>query len=232
MCPECPEGFRTERPWTEDVDCSQISCKCIPTGQSSPKKPCPMIHCPGGRFGACRNVDGCDFCECLPICPPIPPVCPKECKKGKRRGCPFCHCTVKPPVCPLAMCAMYCEHGFERDDKGCNICKCRKCPLGMCRMYCKNGFQKNEFGCEICECKPDPKPLCPPVMCKMHCKHGFLSDKDGCPVCKCRQCPPQMCRQYCRFGFQRGKDGCPLCKCRRMPTEIRPMKVGMPGTQG
>jgi hypothetical protein len=28
-------------------------------------------------------------------------------------------------VCPENMCAMYCEHGFEVDVNGCDICKCK-----------------------------------------------------------------------------------------------------------
>lgn len=60
--------------------------------------------------------------------------------------------------CPLAMCRMFCEHGFAQDENGCDKCECAPspCPLAMCMMFCENGFVKDDNGCDKCECADAP----------------------------------------------------------------------------
>lgn len=199
-CPVCPEGFHTEKPVaTHGCD---VSCKCLP---DVPRKPCPMINCPRGRFGKCRNVDGCDICDCLPPCPPLRP-CPRTCSLKFKNSCPYCHCDrpVFKPRCNLAMCLMFCENGFEKDENDCVLCKCKPqtCKPVRCRMYCKHGFKKNANGCEICRCN---RPACPRMMCRMYCKHGYQRNANGCRICKCNPA---------------------------IPMEIRAVKIGAPGSSG
>ena len=230
ICPECPKGFQTEKPLKAGDDCNKFSCKCVPEEKSvMPKKPCPQIHCPMGKFGACKMVDGCRFCKCLPLCPPVPEVCPPGCEKKHKFHCPFCHCPIRPPICRPMICLMFCEYGHEVDVHGCKVCRCKqKCQNQMCKMKCKNGFQEDDQGCPICKCKPDK---CPPVMCAMFCKNGFKTDKNGCNLCKCNpECPKVMCRKYCKFGFMKDANGCEVCKCIRVSIEWKPKKVGAPGS--
>ena len=59
-----------------------------------------------------------------------------------------CQCAEK-PVCDDFMCAMFCEHGFQRDENGCEICQCNKCPQMQCMMLCNQGFKKGPDGCEV-----------------------------------------------------------------------------------
>jgi hypothetical protein len=59
------------------------------------------------------------------------------------------------PECPEVMCMLYCEHGFVKDENGCDTCSCVECDPVLCRMYCEYGWSKDENGCDICECS-DP----------------------------------------------------------------------------
>nr|AOY33895.1 antistasin/WAP-like serine protease inhibitor [Stichopus monotuberculatus]AOY33896.1 antistasin/WAP-like serine protease inhibitor [Stichopus monotuberculatus] len=88
------------------------------------------------------------------------------------------------------MCAMFCEHGFEQDDNGCDTCFCKPapCPPVMCNMYCPYGFQKNDQGCDICFCNEKPD-VCADFMCMMHCPNGFQRDENGCEICQCTEVP-------------------------------------------
>ena len=97
------------------------------------------------------------------------------------------------PTCSPMMCLMYCEHGFEQDENGCDVCKCKAAPTCspvMCAMYCEHGFEQDQNGCDICQCKP--KPTCSPFMCMMYCEHGFKKDENGCDICFCQD----LCEVY------------------------------------
>jgi hypothetical protein len=87
--------------------------------------------------------------------------------------------------CSPVMCELYCEHGFQTDENGCQICKCKPAPClpVMCGLYCEFGYQKDENGCDLCKCKPAP---CLPVMCELYCENGFQTDENGCEICKCK----------------------------------------------
>lgn len=58
--------------------------------------------------------------------------------------------------CPDVTCQLFCEHGFEQDATGCDVCACAtapaECPLVTCLMTCDHGFARDENGCHICEC--------------------------------------------------------------------------------
>jgi len=62
-------------------------------------------------------------------------------------------------ACAPVSCYMFCENGFAKDDKGCDMCQCAEeeketeCPPVMCMMYCDTGFEQDENGCDICRCK-------------------------------------------------------------------------------
>lgn len=203
MCPECPEGMRQEKPYNEKDGCGKFSCKCIPDDsiQLKPKRPCPLISCPRGKFGKCQMIDGCKFCRCLPVCPPLPKQCPPGCTKMMKSGCPYCYCPIKPPVCRPVMCFMFCPYGFETDVNGCNMCRCRT-----------------------------PSP-CPLIECKINCTFGYEKDERGCRLCKCKPCRPVRCKMYCRFGYKKDKRGCETCRCNRGTIEMKPYKVGAPGSK-
>ena len=64
-----------------------------------------------------------------------------------------CEMECKPSKCPPYMCAMYCEHGFKKDENGCDKCECEECSQLMCMMHCEHGFEQDEHGCDICKCK-------------------------------------------------------------------------------
>ena len=59
-----------------------------------------------------------------------------------------CECETK-PACDDIMCTMFCEHGFQHDENGCEICQCNNCPQMQCMMFCEHGFKKDSDGCEV-----------------------------------------------------------------------------------
>ncbi|ELT97021.1 hypothetical protein CAPTEDRAFT_69907, partial [Capitella teleta] len=65
--------------------------------------------------------------------------------------------------CDPVSCYMHCEHGFEVDERGCDVCQCKeappKCSPFQCLMYCENGFERDANGCEICKCKTQCNPI-------------------------------------------------------------------------
>ena len=128
MCPECPPDMKPEEP-APGSKCT-VGCKCVPVGPVAPLIPvmCPQFHCPG-RVGKCFKIAGCDFCNCLPPCPPISKLidCPQPCSADVVvKGCTICLCG--PPrflLCPLRLCKLKCSYGFEQDNQGCSTCKCK-----------------------------------------------------------------------------------------------------------
>ena len=58
----------------------------------------------------------------------------------------LCECQ---PECADNMCEMYCEHGFQQDENGCDMCQCNECSLKQCRMLCAHGFKKGPDGCQV-----------------------------------------------------------------------------------
>jgi len=116
------------------------------------------------------------------------------------------------------------------------------CPP-VCRKLCRHGFQTDENGCAICRCRTitqelsdllSPSIRCGPV-CRMYCPYGFRTGITGCPVCACRSAPKRrieeqipmvdfngrkcgpICRKHCKYGFIIGFTGCPVCACRSAP---------------
>ena len=89
-----------------------------------------------------------------------------------------------------------------------------------CRMFCEHGFEKDEQGCDMCRCRTEDtpavrRPVCPEVMCMMFCEHGFEKDEHGCDMCRCLPvCPEMMCTMYCASGFEKNEQGCNICKCK------------------
>jgi hypothetical protein len=126
--------------------------------------------------------------------------------------------------------------------------KCVKCPEVMCMLYCENGFETDENGCEICKCKQDPcwgAWLDQNGNCRTpadgvypaHCCEGqFCGGIAGipCPVgqkCvldgnypdaggKCVKCPEVMCMLYCENGFETDENGCDICKCKEPERKV------------
>ena len=58
----------------------------------------------------------------------------------------LCECQ---SACPEAICDMYCEHGFQQDGNGCDICQCNICPQKKCQLLCAHGFKKGSDGCQV-----------------------------------------------------------------------------------
>ncbi|XP_063405003.1 kielin/chordin-like protein isoform X4 [Mytilus trossulus] len=153
------------------------ACICIKMGRQNPEWTCRIVDCPPITCLSQKNIPG----QCCPVCDDKPPV---ECG----------------PICE-----MFCENGFQTDEKGCPICACKtttttpaptkvsqSCtyngeiyPMGhhiwrsdcmMCTCYLING-QKPDWSCMINDCQ---KPNCSnPVKISGQC----------CPVCPATSTP-------------------------------------------
>ncbi|XP_033098303.1 antistasin-like [Anneissia japonica] len=97
---------------------------------------------------------------------------------------------------------IYCEHGHEQDENGCDLCICKvpkegSCPPapqgdigGICSEMCLNDY--NCTGSMKCcsngcghACMEPVMPQCSKVMCRMRCLKGFKKDENGCTICEC-----------------------------------------------
>ncbi|XP_071134308.1 kielin/chordin-like protein isoform X21 [Mytilus edulis] len=133
-------------------------CICIKIGEQNPEWTCRIVDCPQITCLSQKYIPG----QCCPVCDDKPP---DECG----------------PICE-----MFCENGFQTDERGCPICKCKNKPPDecgpICKMFCENGFQTDERGCPICKCKnttPPPttvRPTLPPNTGPSfkHCPSGTL----------------------------------------------------------
>ncbi|XP_052097514.1 uncharacterized protein ZC84.1-like [Mytilus californianus] len=115
-----------------DTDCRSRNQKCC-------RKPCGNFACTdplkGDRPGCpvCLNNQGSTEC---PVCVRYQQLCnaDTECKPGQM-CCfnPSCGTSCKGKVCPEILCPLIkCSLGFQKDENGCEICKCRQDP---CPMY-------------------------------------------------------------------------------------------------
>ncbi|CAC5397521.1 unnamed protein product [Mytilus coruscus] len=111
-----------------DSDCKSRNQKCC-------RKPCGNFACTdpikGDRPGCpvCSNNQGSTEC---PVCVRYQQLCnaDTECKPGEK-CCfnPSCGTSCKGKVCPIITCPLIkCSLGFQRDENGCEICKCRRDP--------------------------------------------------------------------------------------------------------
>lgn len=100
---------------------------------------------------------------------------------------------------------------------------CAECSPLACLLWCENGFKKDDKGCDICECN-DPEPRecftdgdCPEgqFCALMDCADGFECYGGG--VCMQQDCQPVMCDLYCEFGFAKDERGCETCDCNPNP---------------
>lgn len=72
--------------------------------------------------------------------------------KINEKGCRTCECASKSSKveCSQTMCRMFCDHGFRRDENGCEICKCNEspqsCPELNCGNACLTGYRKDYSG--------------------------------------------------------------------------------------
>ncbi|XP_038060820.1 cysteine-rich motor neuron 1 protein-like isoform X2 [Patiria miniata] len=164
---------------------------------------CPVGALPGGMsVGVCVDVcDSDDDCDSDMKC----------CSNGCGHQC--LKAVDIPVICPDVMCMIFCTHGFQKDENGCNVCTCKTepvtCPPILCQRFCEEGAFIDENGCDTCQCKGDPD-ICSPIMCNMFCNYGFEKDPvTGCDICSCNQpvfhageCPSTvdvigLCGEFC-----------------------------------
>ncbi|XP_076077336.1 uncharacterized protein LOC143047895 isoform X4 [Mytilus galloprovincialis] len=152
-------------------------CICIKIGEQNPEWTCRIVDCPQITCLSQKYIPG----QCCPVCDDKPP---DECG----------------PICK-----MFCENGFQTDERGCPICTCKttttppaptkvsqSCiyngevyPLGhniwktdcmMCTCFSRNR-QKPNWSCMINDCQ---QPKCSnPVKISGQC----------CPVCPATSTP-------------------------------------------
>jgi len=128
---ECPEGL-------QHVNCFQAPCAAPAPAN------CAFASCVDDYCGGCNRhyfdaagVEVCNECPDPTLCNNMRPQLVKMCPDGTQRvyrcltsrggGCAW---SISPdcpePICPDMMCMIYCETGYETDDNGCRICKCKE----------------------------------------------------------------------------------------------------------
>ncbi|MGC9042390.1 MAG: hypothetical protein ACP5KG_00895 [Myxococcota bacterium] len=182
---DCPKGFR--------CNASEV-CNTPPGCDPSSGMLCPDVcygqcvpenlecfsdkDCPEGYFCAlmdCRqNSEKCwgAWLDENGVCrSPSDGVYPAECCAIDCGGGGICQ-----PLCAPVMCDLYCEYGFARDERGCEVCKCNEPPLD-----CKEFTDENGLTCKICYF-PDGsiarEDCFDPTFCKQYEENG-----DKCTIC-------------------------------------------------
>ncbi|XP_036406218.1 cysteine-rich motor neuron 1 protein-like [Megalops cyprinoides] len=131
-----------------------------------------------------------------------------------------------PPACGAmnncTLTAEDCSIGFEKDQNGCNTCRCKTREeehggqLADCGLSCPLGYQTDEQGCRMCLCRTQPEE-CKSEACGKQCPHGFRKNKHGCDLCSCKKCPELSCDLACPAGFAQDDSGCLICHCKDPP---------------
>lgn len=108
------------------------------------------------------------------------------------------------PTCQPVTCEIACEHGFQKDADGCEICACNPptCLPVTCEIACDHGFQKDAHGCEVCACNPPPRT---PTsgQCERSTGDACTSDAD----CVAGGCGGELCYNPAASG------GISTCDC-------------------
>ncbi|PIK46710.1 putative neurogenic locus notch-like protein 1-like [Apostichopus japonicus] len=109
---------------------------------------CPVNFLPEGGFGICAEMcSGDEDCSSNEKC----------CSNGCGHAC--LAAVDVPAICPEVMCMMFCEHGYEVDEEGCNTCVCKEpvdCPDMYCLIACEHALKLHEHGCKTCFCLEQP----------------------------------------------------------------------------
>ncbi|XP_071134310.1 kielin/chordin-like protein isoform X23 [Mytilus edulis] len=190
-------------------------CICIKIGEQNPEWTCRIVDCPQITCLSQKYIPG----QCCPVCDDKPP---DECG----------------PICE-----MFCENGFQTDERGCPICKCKNKPPDecgpICKMFCENGFQTDERGCPICKCKTTTTPPAPTKVSQSCIYNGEVYPlghniwKTDCMMCTCfsrnRQKPNWSCmindcqQPKCSNPVKISGQCCPVCPdTTPPPTTVRP----------
>jgi hypothetical protein len=135
-----------------DYDCPQgMTCNAGEVCNPPPGcDPSTGMECPAVCYGYC--VPAQQECFTDEDCPPGHACAMYDCAPGTDCG----GGGVCIPVCEPVMCDLFCEFGFQVDERGCEVCKCNECKPVLCKMYCEYGFKKDANGCEVCECNEPP----------------------------------------------------------------------------
>lgn len=142
----CPDGTYCN---TELQDTYATCCRSDPTNAIKPGQ-CPTYRDPNPdtffcvdtcqRDGDCRFDYKCCETGCRREC--IPARNATACQNKKCPEGEYCLTPAEPECNNNGVC-------FSDGD-------CVSCPP-ICRMYCQNGFQRDSRGCHICKCKPRRK---------------------------------------------------------------------------
>ncbi len=239
-CASCPDAASgAEYISTSPEDCAALDIDCDPgfvafsndCGCGCERDVAPGCEAQDARGeGGCRASAGIFFtgrvCEHVWGCECVGADCDQnyasieDCEEAHRECLTSCE--------PVA-CELFCEHGFEVDAAGCEVCSCAPAPTCTpvtCELFCEHGFEVDASGCEVCRCAA--APTCGRIACDLECEFGYQQDEDGCTICECAEPPPPVCGRIgctneCEFGRVIGEDGCPTCEC--LPADCAPQDV-------
>jgi len=121
-------------------------------------------------------------------------------------ACEVCDASV------IAECTETCEHGYQQDENGCDICACNDAPE-----TCTEGATQDVGdGCNVCTCNADGGWDCTTEVCDPVCEDGEQKTlEDGCTECVCVdgqwKCIEQVCGECTPGEVMPPPDDC--CSC-------------------
>lgn len=244
---ECPTGFVTDNKGCELCKCktnleAEPSCPtnhCLKECMFGFKKDsfgCEVCECASRRD---RNSQTSD-CSNRPICSM---KCPYGFLKG-RDGCDTCSCAGRRSDRRTVRTEKRIERRTGRGPSSEDACGVRI----MCTMFCQNGFKKDSKGCNICACREDVQPAHTPAEntsdspahlpanIPVQLPANIPSQQPGDTPAQLpadisdeqTDCSPKKChkRTSCAFGFIKDEFGCDTCVCnnaRRRPVRRNPL---------
>lgn len=202
---ECPTGFVTDSRGCELCECNPHAVQ-----ESSPRcsdTPFCTLYC---TYGFKKGSDGCDICKCArrSAVRRLPRV---ERRFGRTRVSSEGVCGVK------VMCMMHCEHGFQKDSKGCDTCTCwQGPPARRAQLPAGNtGDSPAQLPANVSSQVPAlpvpaniPSQLPAEVPAQLPAEvPAQLPAISGCSTKRCHKI------KSCAFGFAKDEDGCDTCVC-------------------
>jgi hypothetical protein len=189
--------------------CQNVTCefgsKCFPTasdvtatnpysviGICLPSPKCSDVMCMMMcDYGFMKDDNDCDVCRCYEPCQNVTCDAGSSCKVVPTETTALNKYSVRGTcklVCDSPMCTMFCQHGFKKNIKGCDVCECydpcQNVTCGMtsvCQPKATNvtDLQPYKYTSECVSCTG--------MLCRMSkpCPYGILQLTVDCPLCEC-----------------------------------------------
>lgn len=212
---ECSHGFKKDSFGCDVCMCATRRDRSRQAADCSDRPTCTM-RC---QYGFLKGPDGCDMCRCVGH--------HADRRRGKfegrfgRRNSAENDCGVRP------MCAMFCPNGFQKDNKGCDICVCRPdSSVRAVQLPANIGNSASQLPAntpaQLPAQIPSNIPAQQPAQIPANIPAQLPAETQAQNPAEVpeqlpaeTECTPKRChkRMRCAFGFAKDEDGCDTCIC-------------------